>query len=384
MSAIEGTREANPDTAAGTILGTVHYMSPEQVEAREADKRSDIWALGAVLHEMTTGRRTFDGASAASVIGAILKDDPAPISASQPLAPPALDYLVERCLAKDPDERWQDAGDVKRQLSWIARTGVSGGIATSASVPSRPISRWIAVAGLLVGTTVGLGGLFWPRAPAGRQDRMVLSIAPPDGIRFGGSFAISPDGRRFAFVGQGSDGPATLWVRSIDSPAAQQLAGTEDAAYPFWSPQGDAIGFFASGKLKTTTLLGGIPKTLSTALNGRGGTWGEDGTILFVPESNGPVYRIPDKGGELVQATTLRRADRQLGHRWPVFVDRSRFIYTSQGPGDGVGIYLASLDSQDTVRLVSSYSNTAVANGRLSSCARACSWPNRSMRRVGE
>ncbi len=366
MSAIEGTREANPDTAAGTILGTVHYMSPEQVEGREADKRSDIWALGAVLYEMATGRRPFDGASAASVIGEILKSDPAPISKSQPLTPPAFDHLVERCLAKVPDERWQDAGDVKRELSWIARMGSTTVAATAPGPPTGRFSFWVAfAAGLAIAALVAAGLTWRQRGTTEGLERMVFSVNPPDGVRFGGAFAHSPDGNRLAFVGWGTDGPPNLWIQPIDSPTAQQIPGTEDASYPFWSPQGDSVGFFANGKLKTVPVAGGTARTLASAPNARGGDWGTDGTILFIPEPNGPIYRVSDQGGPTSQVTTIRRDLRQLGHRWPKFIDTSRFVFTAQGAGESSGVYLADLGSSEVVRLVSGFSNAALANGRL-------------------
>jgi serine/threonine protein kinase len=356
---------ASPATAKGTILGTIHYMAPEQVEGREADTRCDIWALGALLYEMATGRRPFEGESAASVIGAILKDVPPVVSTRQPLAPTALDHLVERCLEKDADERWQDARDVKRELVWIASARSRPG----ADIPlprsgHRSVALWLAAC-VVVAAALGATALMRPRQNGSSPVRTVLSIVPPDNVRPGGSFALSPDGRHFAFVGLSGDGAATLWVRSMDSPTSRQLPGTEDASYPFWSPQSEAIGFFAGGKLKTVAMVGGAaPKTLASVQNGRGGAWGADGTILYSTQAS-PLLRVSDKGGPSTPATSLDLQHRQIAHRWPAFVDSRHFVYTAQGVGDATGIYLGSLDSPASTRLVGNYSNSAFIGGHL-------------------
>lgn len=220
-------------------------MAPEQVEGREADKRSDIWALGAVLYEMATGQRPFDGHSPASIIGAILRDTPPAVSARRPLVPAALDHVVERCLEKDADERWQDAGDLRRELTWIAGAGSRLGAPDPRAQRGRRVAPWIwiAVASALAAAGLGIAALSAPRPGPATPSRMAFSIMPPDQARFGGSLALSPDDHRLAFVGLARDGPASLWIRPMDSTAAEELPGTEDAAYPFWSPRGDALGF---------------------------------------------------------------------------------------------------------------------------------------------
>jgi eukaryotic-like serine/threonine-protein kinase len=353
-------------TATGTILGTIQYMAPEQIEGRDADKRADIWALGAVLYEMATRQRAFDGASAASLIGAIMRDTPPAVSARQPLAPSALDHVVERCLEKDADERWQDAGDVKRELAWVAghrsRAEADG---TLAQPTRRAIAPWIIAAGVVATAALGLATLQRPHPNASVTRRMMLSIAPTDQVRPSGSFALSPDGRHFAFVGLATDGPPSLWVRSIDTAAIQLLPGTEDASFPFWSPRSDAIGFFAGGKLKTVAIADGVPKTLAPASNGRGGSWSVDGTILYA-FVNSPLYRVSHQGGASTVVTSFDPQHRQISHRWPVFLDSRHFVYTAQGgAADGTGIYLGSLDSPAATRLVGAYSNSAVVDGRL-------------------
>jgi eukaryotic-like serine/threonine-protein kinase len=229
-----------PPTAEGTILGTIQYMSPEQVEGKDADARSDIFALGILLCEMTTGRRPFEGGSAASVMSAILKDAPPLITALQPLAPAALDHVVHTCLAKDPDDRWQNAADVKRELAWIASMPAPPSAAADAAASQKTGRvRWIAV--------VLLGALAATLPAAWRQ---WFAVAPEHGVvRFeitspvpftntGGSvpptqLAVSPDGRRIAYVAGAPGSRGALWIRSLDAPEPQMLAGSEDASYPF-------------------------------------------------------------------------------------------------------------------------------------------------------
>ncbi len=268
-SATTGLATTIPETAHGTILGTVHYMAPEQVEGKEADARSDIWALGAVLYEMATGMRPFSGDSPASVIGAILKDHPAAISARQPLAPSALDHLVESCLAKDPDERWQSVGDVGRQLAWLSSNKTSAEAAAPRSRgPWRERGVWIVATGLLASIVV-----FNPwRSPlASPGDLARLSIYPPDGTFFpeqptvsvpAPQLAVSPDGRSVAFVATTPGRKSTLWVRPLRDMDARQLPGTDDAEEPFWSPDARWVAFSAQGTLKKVAVSGGTRRPL--------------------------------------------------------------------------------------------------------------------------
>jgi len=266
----------NPNlTQEGTILGTFQYMAPEQLEGKEADVRSDIFAFGAVLYEMATGQKAFSGQSQASLIASILSAEPPPISTIQPMTPPALDRVVKTCLAKDPDDRWQTAHDVMLQLKWIAEGGSQAGI--PAPVAARRADRerlaW-GVAAVLALVTLALVAtiLVRPRAAA----RVVRSfILPPEKTVFhfisdgAGPPAISPDGLQIVFTAQDSSSKAALWVRSLDSLLARELPGTEGAMYPFWSPDGRHIGFFAGGKLKKIEAAGGPALALCDAPDGR-------------------------------------------------------------------------------------------------------------------
>jgi eukaryotic-like serine/threonine-protein kinase len=352
-------------TAAGTILGTIHYMSPEQVEGRSADTRSDIWALGVVMQEMLTGVRPFGGDTPASVLSSILKDTPASLSSLRPLTPAPLDHVVERCLAKSPDERWQDAGDVKWELQWIA-SRLNADVTPALGRPTSGRIAWLVGAVSVV--VALLTGAAWWRAGASEAvlPRRTFALAPPQHVRITGGTALSPDGRWFAFVGQGAEGPPSMWIRSIDTGTSRPLADTDDPAFPFWSPQADALGFFAAGKLKTISLGGGPPKVLANASAARGGSWGADGTILYVADTNSPVLRISEKGSTPQAVTQVQYPRGHIGHRWPIVVDTDHFLFTVQSTqADVTGIYLGTLSSGTSVRLVPQFSNSVYAEHRL-------------------
>jgi len=335
----------HPLTAQGTIVGTFQYMAPEQLEGKEADARSDLWALGTVLYEAATGRKAFEGQSQASLIGAILHTEPSPIATVAPMSPPALDRVVRRCLAKDPDDRWQSARDVVHELEWIRDAGSQAGM--PAPVAARRKSRerlgWITALAAVVLAASGL--VLAPRlmthARAAKQVR--FTIPPPAGydLTNGGSGSpagsvISPDGRTLAFVVNDTTGTGHLWLRPLASLEAHELPGTEAASYPFWSPDNRSIGFFAGGKLKRIGADGGRPQVLCDASDGRGGAWSRDGTILFAPFAQGALFRVPASGGDLTQVTHLDSTHQEIGHRWPRFLpDGRHFTYLSLPAREG-------------------------------------------------
>ena len=262
-------------TAHGTILGTLHYMAPEQVEGKDADHRADIWALGCIVYEMVASRKTFDGANPASIIAAILMaESPRLPAAIQPIAPAALDRLVATCLAKDPDERWQDARDVVRELRWMAEGGVAG----AALVPLAPATRatgrlWMAATVVLTLLVLALGLSEWRRAPATAPPiRFTIAPAPHTTFYdFADPVRVSPDGRRFAFVTLSPQGKSQLYLQSSDALDARPLAGTEGAVSPFWSPDGRSLAFFADNKLKAIEISGDAVRTICDAPAGVGG-----------------------------------------------------------------------------------------------------------------
>ncbi len=307
-------------TREGTILGTFQYMAPEQLEGKDADARTDIFGLGAVLYEMTTGRKAFSGATQASLISSILRDEPPPISQVASMTPPALDRVVRTCLAKDPEERWQSAGDVAKELRWIAE-GSAAGVAAPAAVSSRRHNRE-RIAWVVAAAAVGDRGVarpsrgrarlrLRPRSSCGRTSCL------PEKIRLNIA-VISPDGGRVVFSGVDEAGKVQLWVRPLDAYTATPIAGTEGGILPFWSPDGRFIGFFADKKLKKIEASGGSPIVVYD-VDGLGGAWGAGGDILFTGPS-GPVFRLPPSGGKALPVTKLDEKLHETAHRYPFFL----------------------------------------------------------------
>ena len=355
----------NPLTAEDAIVGTFQYMSPEQLQGKEADERTDIFALGAVLFEMATGKRAFDGQTQASVIAAVLEREPPPVSSLQPNSPPSLDQVVRSCLAKNPDQRWQAVRDVKLQLQWIAAD------VRPAAPRRKPFSilAWGFAACVLVAIAFGSGLLL----RVSQSEKTVRSsLLPPQSSSFlPFNFAISPDGSRLAFVALDPNGKTALWVRSLSSATAQQLGDTDGAEFPFWSPDGRSIGFFAGGRLKTVNLAGGSMQTLCDVQIPFGATWNRDGTIVFSPTLFGPLNRVQASGGTSAVATRILRQGSVQAHRWPYFLpDGKHFLYLAQWstPADvvGDGVYAGSLDSGEA-KLISSEitGNVVYASGYL-------------------
>src|SRR5271155_3661773 len=367
---ISGPSAGQPLTAQGMVLGTFQYMAPEQLEGKDADPRSDIFALGAVLYEMASGKRAFTGKSQASIVAAILASDPQPISAVQPMSPHALDRVVTTCMAKDPDERWQTAHDVKLQLQWIAEAGSKAGIPAPVAARRRTSQKlaW-AVASLAAAAAVAFATAFVLRTPTPVHPLRV-SILPPDKHSFDPlSIALSPDGTKLAFVATATGGAPQLWVRPLDSTAAQPLAGTDDAAFPFWSPDSHNVGFFAQGKMRIIDASGGAVQTLADAPQPRGGSWGTDGTILYTPDASSAMMRIPAAGGTPSPAIGDEKTVASVGSpRWPAFMpDGKHFIFFQFAPdnqGGGI-IYLGALDSQQDTVLVKSDYRAQYASGHL-------------------
>jgi eukaryotic-like serine/threonine-protein kinase len=333
-------------TQEGTILGTFQYMAPEQLEGKDADGRTDIFAFGATLYEMATGKKAFTGASRASLITAIMSAEPPSISSVQPMSPPALDRVAKKCLAKDPEDRWQNAADLGSELEWIRESGSQTGVAPSVAPHRRPWLPW-AVTALAALVTVAV--LLRPRrVETSAVPRMVLSILPPQGAAWTDWFALSPDGRRLALVGS-SEGRVQIWIRRLDEEDAHAVAGTEEAEDPFWSPDGRSLAFFAQNKLKRIELESGAVQVLCDSGLGRGGAWSREGVILFAGISPGVLSRVAASGGAPVAATRLDSSRGDVLHRWPQFLpDGKRFlVFVSTKSRETTGIYLGSLESQE-------------------------------------
>lgn len=343
---VSGQVTAATLTARGTILGTLQYMAPEQLEGRDTDARTDIFAFGALVHEMATGRRAFDGASQATLIGAILRDQPPPISSVQPLASPALDRLVQDCLAKDPDDRWQTMRDVMRQLARIGESAPAAVVPPAARArPWREMLAWGLAGGAVLAT---LAILFWPRPkpPVSLVTRFSVPAPENTTFPFGSALALSPDGRRLAFVASDLEGRRQLWIRPLDSLGMQPLAGTNGADIPFWSPDGRFLAFFADSRLKKIDTASGTIETLCEAGIGEAGTWNRDDVILFVPRIESGIFRVSALGGVPAAVTKLDPTRGDSNHLGPRFLpDGRHFIYQVFAKQDFLCV--ASLDEPD-------------------------------------
>ena len=364
-----------PLTMDGTILGTIQYMAPEALEGNEADARSDIFAFGALLYELATGQKAFAGKSQASLIASILKEKPAPVSQIQPLAPPMLEQVIDQCLAKDPTDRWQTAGDLKRALQWIVDGGSQAGVPVKVS--KRRKTREIVLMGVVAVfalIALGLGASVWQLNQ--REERVVRSnVQLAEGTELwglaGGMAEISPDGLKLAYVARDStsDEPQ-IWVRSLDQLEGLPLPGTNGATFPFWSPDSRYIAYFADGKLKKVLSTGGPSLTLCEAANGRGGTWSAEDIILFTPTQTDVIHRVAAAGGDPMVVTVRDTLRGDFTHRWVHFLpDGRQFLFhlrtNSDAGGEKDAVCLGSLDSPETSVIVRARSNAVYADGQL-------------------
>ena len=371
---MSGPSPLSPLTMAGSIVGTIQYMSPEQIEGKEADARSDIFAFGAVLYEMLTGRRPFSGKSQISLASSILEKDPDPMSIPGSHIPPALEHVVMTCLHKSPEDRFLAAHDIRLELKWIA-TGPSPTAAPIAAPPKTKRERWIWLAVCVLAVGIGLGAGIFLAHPTKNVSIVRTVVNPPPNVSlnltgdFAGPPVLSPDGTQLVFTATSAEGKTGVWVRAMNSLEARELPGTDGAIFPFWSPDGHTVGFFAEGLLKTIDLNGGTPVALCSAQFGRGGAWVPDGTILFVPATQTAIMRVPSTGGTPTLATNLDRS-KYTSHRWPFMLpDGKHFLYLainhnpSQAASDAV--YYASLDGRENRELFRSQSNAIYSDGYL-------------------
>ena len=363
LSAAQTMSQASPVsplTTVGTMIGTIQYMSPEQIEGKEADARSDLFALGGVLYEMVTGARPFEGKSQISVASAILEKEPEPISAAHPLTPPAFEHIVTACLAKNPEDRFQTAHDVALQLKWVAQSRTTALSPAQKNGSHRELLAWLTAGGLallLIGSA-----LFW-RGSKGTEQTTYFSAPLPFAAR---DVAVSPNGHTVAIVGhREAERNNVIWIYEPGSQESTSLANTDGAAYPFWSPDGQSLGFFADGKLKKLSLAGGPVQTLCDAPTGRGGTWNKDGVILFTPSGHLGVglYRISASGGTPAQITVPDKSQTEDSHRWPQFLpDGIHYLYSAihlSGRRDLSSVFVGSLNSGEKRLVVKASANVA-------------------------
>lgn len=361
MTMTSPSPQYSPLTRQGALIGTVQYMSPEQIQGSEADARSDIFAFGAVLYEMATGKRPFNGKSQIKVASAILEDEPQPVAAVLKTSPPGLDRLVRTCLAKSPDERFQSASDVKLELKWLSA-------AEQQAVPAQPrLAVWVAyVAFAAIGVLAAI--LLWERFTQPTPATMQFTAALPFSAR---SMAVASNGHTVAVAGYRQEiHKHGLFLYELGATDAKPLAGTDGAAFPFWSPDGRAIGFFADGKLKRFDLDSASVRTLCDAPNGRGGAWSNTGVILFTPIGTLGVgiMSVSDSGGVPTKFNYPGDTGTENSYRWPVFLpDGKHYLFLAaniRGDTELNTLYVGSIDNPTEKRVLTKTPyNGAYANG---------------------
>ena len=394
-------RGASRLTKEGTTVGTVGYMSPEQVQGQDLDHRTDIFSLGVVLYELFAGEPPFKGVHETAINYETVNVDPPPVSSLKPEFKPDLDAIVLECLRKEKKERFQSAAEVARQLRRFRKETSKRSIAQTYASRGKPGSLdeqtaegsgsltnvswgqkfkkgrlpWMVLAGFFF--VIALWFALFNSGKRGEQRVLKATILPPANAEFltlgGGQFALSPDGRRLVFAATDSTGKWMLYIRSLDSFQAHPLAGTEGAWYPFWSPDSRFIGFFAQqeGKLKKIDANGGPPQILCDSPMGRGGSWNEDGTIVFSPATNTAIWRVSASGGTPVRVTRLDAKRHEVNERYPFFLpDGKHFLYSARAqskdqPNEET-ICVSSLDSTEEPKIILRASGSAAyANGYL-------------------
>ena len=350
------TTQSGPLTGRGTLVGTLPYMAPEQVEGKEVDARTDIFAFGAVVYELVTGQRAFAGDTSASLIGAILKDDPRPLSGIQPMSPLMLDRVLRKCLAKSPDSRWQSVHDLRDELIWIAQGDAEAAVSSPTAATPRRRSLATTMPWMLVGAAaVGLAAALWdlgpPTPPGGLAARFSASLSPAE--RLGGlGVAVSRDGAKFAFIGVRNN-ERQLFIRDFTVAGARPVPDSINAEYPFFSPDGEWVGFFAAGSVKKVSVGGGTPITLADAPAPRGGSWGEDDVIVFAPLPRDGLSRVSADGAMPEPVTVLDIEQGETGHRWPMLLPGGRaVVFVAEGANQESQLVVQSLETGERHLLV--------------------------------
>jgi serine/threonine protein kinase/Tol biopolymer transport system component len=366
-------------TAAGVILGTAAYMAPEQAAGIAADRRADIWAFGVVFWEMLTGHKLFEGETVSHVLAAVLKDE-VDLEALPDDTPARLRELIARCLRKKPKQRLQAIGDARIVLEeYRADPEAFDQPLMAGAVETAPLPTWKKALpwGLLLVATLAAGalGLGLLSKDGAAETAIRFQVPPPDvrGYQLDtyrpGPVVVSPDGQSLAFAAWDADGQVRIFVRDLHEVQPRVLAGTEDAQYPFWSPDSKNLGFFAEGKLKKVSASGGQPLTLCDAPDGKGGSWSAEGVILFAPEATRPIQRVSQLGGEPVDVTAFDTERGDNSHRHPRFLpDGKHFLYLARLPSgatEGQAVVATSLEGGDEKVLVRSPAAAEYASGHL-------------------
>ena len=364
---------SNSPSMTGVIMGTAAYMSPEQARGLSVDKRADIFAFGCVLYEMLTGKQCFGGATISDILAAIIRADPDWDALPRQL-PQSIVRLLHRCLDKEPKTRLRDIGEARialyRALHGPEEETPTDVVASTPAVKRRAaLLPWVLAVAFAV-----VAGVFARQAfkPTPAPEMTQTSILTPEGVRLNlrgvhpGPVAISPDGKRIVYTGRESGGIARLYLRDLDKMETRALRGTEDAGYPFWSPDGRSVAFFSSGRLKRVDIAGGPPRRICEAPVGKGGTWNANGMILFAPTFTGGLYVVSENGGETREVTRLRTDQGENSHRFPRFLDDGEhFIYLARHGGEANKIRVASLAGDLDKEIMVSSTHADYASGYL-------------------
>jgi eukaryotic-like serine/threonine-protein kinase len=361
----DGVTLTSSHTAAGVVMGTASYMAPEQVRGELSDARTDIFAFGALLYEMLSGKRAFRRDTPAETMTAVLKEDPPELSDPGHPISPALDRIMRRCLEKDTDQRFQSAKDLSFALGALSGTDSSGTARINAPRHQIPALLWAAVAVALV---IG-AGVAWLLAKRPMPARMEFAISVPGEVSH---LALSADGSMLAFVSpEENSGLPMVYVQRIGSPTATVLPGTEGASYPFWSPDGAYLAFFANGKLQKLPISGGTPQVLANVQAARGGSWGSRGVIIYEPDAGSPIWRVNADGSGAAPVTEPIFSPKDQTNRWPVFLsDGNHFLFWAGNFGNlkndqFSGIYVSSLDGTGRKLVTFNHSSFSVDSDRL-------------------
>src|SRR5947209_8237540 len=373
MTMTSASPQHSPLTQHGSLVGTVQYMSPEQIQGSEADARSDIFALGAVLYEMATGKRAFEGKSQLSVATAILEKDPEPMQSVRPSVPEQLDHIVASCLEKDPEKRLASAHDLKLELGWVVTKPRAE---TRSANGRRSMAMGVGLASLALLLLLALGWVWMHRGDGAGNSVLIRAVIPmPDKLTLdatgdtAGPAVISPNGESIAFVAHTGTGPRELYVQRLSWTEPQRLEGTDDAAFPFWSPDSRSVAFFAHSKLNKISATGGPVIAIADGPSARGGAWGSKDILLFEPDFQSALLQVSASGGP-VKPATIMDSTKDTTHRWPSFLpDGDHFLFLAANHNGGnlttSGLYWASLSSTESHMIMHSDSGAEYADGYL-------------------
>jgi len=328
----QGITQTTPLTGTGTILGTIQYMAPEQLEGKEADARSDIFAFGALLYEMATGKKAFEGPSQASLIAGILEREPMSLTSINPMAPPAFERLVKKCLSKDPESRWQSARDLADELRWIAQSGSQVGLPAQVAARRKFKLRLAWVITTAVSLVAVAFAYLWMTRDIPDPNLLRFKVTTRTDISQVSWPCLSPNGQYLAYKAFDAEGKGMIWIRPLNSLDSYPLPGTEGAMRPFWSPDSKYIAFTVGRKqLKKISVAGGPAQLICETDNGSDGTWGSAGYIIYDASAGDSLFMVPASGGTPAPLLGINRDVGEVTHSWPWFLpDGKHYLYLAE------------------------------------------------------